>query len=743
MMHQQGWRTPRRFVAAALLGVLVAGLALVPPARAAGDLDSVNGSLKSIPADAAFYTTLLRNREQIDIVAQSRAWAKLKSLPAVQMGLQMLKEQLKQAKEGPFTDFLQLYQLPENQQLIELLGDMFSDEVFCYGGESCVGFTDLTMQMLGALRYGPALMQLSGENPRGGPPNRAQVLPMLRVMAANLELIKPPDLLIGFKLRKAEPAEAQLKRLETLLEKLAEQAPPLKGRIKRAKLAGGDFLTLTLDGSLLPWDRIPIKQYQEKPGEFDELIKKLKELKLTISLGIRDNYVMLVLGEANEALTKLGGDKRLADRPELKQLAAHADKRLTSISYVSQALRAKVGTTKKDIDGLVELANQFLPRANLTDEQQERARKDLAELAKDVKTFIPEAGASLSFSFLTDRGTESYAYDWSESKHLDGSKPLPLLEHVGGSPLLAVVGRSKYSPQNYQMLVKWLKVANRYFEEIGVPKLDADKREQYEQIAKIAHPLLKRLDEVTGQMLLPALADSQAAFVLDGKLESKQWHPLLPVTDKPMPMLEPALVLGVSDAALLRKACGEYRAIVNDLMAKLHELKPQDVPDFQIPEPQTKQLTAKAATSYFYPLPEQLSLDPQIVPNAGLSDKVAVLTISHAHSERLLAGTPLKSDRGPLADTKKPLAFAVHCDWAAMVTTLSPWVELGVRTFLQSREAAARDAKPNGAADSTEDILKQVRAGLEILKVLRSYSSSTYFEGKVLVTHSETVFKDL
>ena len=47
------------------------------------------------------------------------------------------------------------------------------------------------------------------------------------------------------------------------------------------------------------------------------------------------------------------------------------------------------------------------------------------------------------------------------------------------------------------------------------------------------------------------------------------------------------------DAALLRKALGEYRSTLNELYAKLHEVVPE-VPDFQIPEPESRK--AKADT---------------------------------------------------------------------------------------------------------------------------------------------------
>jgi hypothetical protein len=382
-------------------------------------------------------------------------------------------------------------------------------------------------------------------------------------------------------------------------------------------------------------------------------------------------------------------------------------------------------------------------------ELQARIRKDARDLGKDLKTFVAEPGATLSFAFLNGRGYEAYAYDWSEQPGIDGSKPLTLLQHVGGSPLIAVVGRSSSRARYYDFLVKWVKVANGYFEDFAVPQMKPADRAKYDQFIKEFHPLVRRFDQATGKMLLPALADGQTAVVIDAKRTSKQWQKLLPPTEKPLPLPELALVLGVSDAELLRKACGEYRGLINQIIDHAREAQPQ-VPNFQIPPPRVRKL--KAGEMYFYPLPEEWGLDPQLLPNAGLSADVAVLTLSESHTQRLLTGTPLKVKGGPLADLKRPLAGAAYVDWPGLVDALTPWVELAVREGVAHQKPAAKDqdqpagkdqGKPAAKGPSAEEILKQIRPVIEVLKVFRGYTSCTYFEDGALVTHSETVIQDL
>jgi hypothetical protein len=683
-----------------MLALCLVGLVSVGPALA-GDLSKLDCSLKLIPSNASFYYSMLRNREQVEAIARSKAWAKLKSMPGIQMAKQLIDLQL--ATRPELGQFLELYKQPENQQLVELLGDMLSNEIFIYGGENVVDFIQFIKNFSGS-----------------------------RGTATALHF---PDLVIGFKLTKTEPATAQLKRLEEFAKGFLEQRPEFRGRFKRVPLKGGDFLTLQLEGSMIPWDKIP--NIQQKEGEFEELQKKLKDLKLTITLGIREGYALLGLGDAPSVVEKLGAGKSLIERPEIKMLERHSDQKLTSITYGSQALLGKTGTGKQDIQNVVEMVLGALKRSNLSEEQITKIRKDLPELAKDIEPFVPTTGASVSCSFLTDRGSESFTYDWSQYPNQDASQPLTLLNHVGGSPLFAMIGRNKQTREMAEVAHKWIRKIPSYLDALLVPQLEADQKEKYQQIVKIAFPLVERWLKASETMLMPATADHQSGIVIDARLASKQWHKALPSSDKPLPMLEPAVVFSVSDPALLKKAGAEYRSIINDAIAKLHEAAPDKIPDFQLPEPQSREL--KDGTAFSYVLPPDAGLDAQLTPTAGVSAKVAALTISQNHAERLLAETPLKVDGQPLADPSKLRGRATYCNIEGFVKLLGPWIEYGVDAAIRARgEDEAAGIKPQ-----VEMGMSHLRTILEALQVFRSYSSSTYVEDKVTVTHGELVIRDL
>ena len=87
-----------------------------------------------------------------------------------------------------------------------------------------------------------------------------------------------------------------------------------------------------------------------------------------------------------------------------------------------------------------------------------------------------------------------------------------------------------------------------------------------------------------------------------------------------------------------------------------------------------------------------------------------------------MAGRPIPIDR--------PQAAAGVLDFAGLIDTITPWIDLGVRT------AVERDAEDEGAQRRTAMILDQAHTVLDVLKVVRTIVSQTYVEGDAMVSHS-------
>jgi hypothetical protein len=709
---------------------------------ASGKLEQLDSALKILPDDAACFISLLRNREKIDIIRKSHAWAKMMNTPIVQMGLAVYKAQASDPSSGP-GQFAAALKNPETKKMIDLLIEMGSEEVFVSADQSLSDSLELMQNVAGALRYGPLVLQLTGEA-ADKTPDELQAIVLMSALSENLELIDLPNILIGFKLKDTKLANEQLIKLEAMANVAFDSNDLTKGHFNKKEVAGHEYLVLDLDGSQIPWEALPLDRLKNAAvdeDDFDKLVDRLKELHLVVALGLRDDYLLVSIGSSTDFLERLGQGTPLANRPEFAPLEKFADKRLASIAYLSEDLNRLANSQSKNISQLLEFAEDLLPAAKLSEEKKESVRKDIEALAEDLKKMIPEPGAAMGFSFLTEHGIESYEYNWSEQPLVDGSKPLSLLNHVGGDPIFGLVGRQKSSVEQYDRAVKWVKVGYGYFEEIALPTLPENERDEVTTFLKDALPLLAKLDKANREMLIPALADGQMALVLDGKLKSKHFVESLPATEKAMPMVEPALVFGVSDADLLKKGCAEYREAANGLFDAVRKIEGVDLPEWvTIPEPQT--VETKNGEMLTYALPEDWGLAKKIAPHFAITKDVAVVTISKAHAERLLQDTPLAVG-GVLQKTDRPLAGAVWFDWAALVDTVQPWADFAVTNYVASTNASEDESSKEGEAIQAQLIMDQVHLGLDLLRVVRTASSEIYLEGNVIVAHSLIEFQDM
>jgi hypothetical protein len=730
-MNLPGRNVSRIFALPVVTALLWAALA--PTAALAAKPVS---SLDIVPADAAFYSSMLRNREQYDAIVNSKAVAKIKELQYVQMGLAVLQIQTADP-ESPVGKIMAAMNDPEVKKSMDFVTDLFSDEVFVYGGPSFYKAVELfqgwyTDAQVAAFEAGIREAQeqaTRGRTTRKDDGDRAFVQALIK----HVDLINIPDLVMGFKVKDQAVAKQQLEKLESFLRKAPGDPPEVKKRLQRKTVGGHSYLTLTLDGSMVPWDSEIIDKIHslaDTPADGDKLIERLKRTKLVISLGLCDDYLILAIGSSTDALAQLGAGASLRSAPELASVAKYADKRICSVEYVSKAWNMQFAQSAAGIDKFVKMGKAALEKVPGEEKLRADIAKDADDLAADVKKMITEPGAASSISFLTASGVESYGYDWGQHPELDSSKPLDLLKHVGGSPIAVIVGRSKFSMADYDVLVKWIGVGQRYLEEYGVPKMEKKERAEFEKVYTQLKPLFGRIDKATRNLLIPALADGQTGLVLDAKLTSTQFIKNMPRTEKPLTMLEPAIVVGVSDAAKLREAFAEYYNVADDFVEILKGIDKSEVPkDFKLPRPKVYNL--RSGKAYGYPLPAELGVDSHILPNAGLSDNVALLSLSGKHTIRLLEENE-PSIAGIKLPTDRPLATVGGFDFAAFIDALTPWIDLGLET-------GSKQMPP----EAVDQVRQHLKVALQVLKVYRGTVSETYVEDNVTVTHSRTEIHDV
>ncbi|HZZ73021.1 MAG TPA: hypothetical protein VFE24_12275 [Pirellulales bacterium] len=715
-------------------------------ARGADAPESLAASLKFVPADVSSYMVQLHCGELIDLVAKSHAWQKFLALPLVQsawnsaMAEGQVGEGLDQIKD--------FFAQPENQELLALLQEMIRDEVFSYSDEQSARLLNVVQQVQTAMNYGPLFAQFAG----GADPQTAQGRAVLDVLDANRDQLKIPQLMLGFKIRDKGRAERQLARLTEIAHALSGDVPELNGRFSTEKVGAATFLKLSLDGGLIPWDDIDLAPYETTPGQYDKLVEHIKALKLTIAVGLRDDFLLISVGESLAPLAKLGQGPRLAERAEFKQLTPLLKEHVYSISYLSKEFRNAQQNDSFVINYVREKLDKAATDLQLADEVQKRIQTDLKNLSADYQAAKNKIGASLEISFRAPRGIDGFSFDWSANAARDGSRPLTLLDHVGGAPLAFSVSRSKSDIANYDRLVKWANVAYKYFEDFGVPTIPQEGLPQYKKFKQSFLPLIARLDQTTRNKLYPALMDGQFAFVLDAQISSKQWFKPLTPTKEALPMIEPALVWGVTKADLLKAAIIEYRDALNDFFSTFN-LEDSPLALFRIPDADAKEL--KTGTIYSYNYLELAGFDKQFNPNAGLSSDTAVLSISPRQTEQILSKTPLAVE-GLLAEAKgRPLASASYVNWAGICDTATPLVDQLIRSLADNPafmnlfgvlvDESARPKLQPIADDPAEvkAVIDQAHAVIALLKVWQSTSSITYQEAGVWVTHHSTVYQDV
>lgn len=246
-----------------VLLVLVSSIWLPMQAFAA---PKYGNSLDWAPADAVFYSASLRLREQVEIVGHSKAWAKLTSLPSVQLAWQFAQLGLHQPG-GPGDQLHQFLAQPENRELLDVVVDALSNEMFCYGDAHAADFTEIILRTIGALQYSSMIADLHS---RGD-----DQLTVARILLNSLDLqrdrLAAPGIVLGFKISNTQRVQSQLKRLEALVKPHLDSDPRFQGSLKRTTIGGDEYLTMELDGKMVPWHDVPWDRLVEKPNQYDEL----------------------------------------------------------------------------------------------------------------------------------------------------------------------------------------------------------------------------------------------------------------------------------------------------------------------------------------------------------------------------------------------------------------------------------------------------------------------------------------
>jgi len=745
------------------------------PATAAESLPLAATGVAIVPEDAAFFSATLRLGEQVELLSGSRAWKKISELPAVRRALDSLEAQ-RTAPGSPLAVVETLMQLPENEQALALLRDMVATDTFVYGEPSCIGFLELSTKIQRAMRAAAVnLRTMEGDlddDARAAP--RPRFLPvaretaeadlsaeevqarlLVRTLSENLDLLAVPDVVWGFRTTRVETAAQQLKRLEVLGKLVTQAMPDFAESLERVEIAGGDFLTFTLEA-----DRLPLASLaREFAGDLadtpegDAVLERLESLELVVALGVIGDRVVLSIGDSTDHLEKLvapagGADAKrpggLLQGKPLAPLRAVAAERVTGVSYMSADMARAILAGQVDLQPAVDAAVTAAEEADLSDDAVGDLREFTTSLAEWYSRQLPVPGPWMAYSFLGDRGYEGAVWDWGTNHPFDSSRRLDLLKHAGGDPLAVLVTRVKQAPQAAEELAGFVERGLSLLREHGLPRLDEEARERAEAALETFGPLAAELAGIIRDKLAAAVADGQVGFLFDAKGSAAKLQRDLPASDEPLPVPEAAIVLPLADAKLFKDGLNDLFALTDKVVDAARALDPDAIPEgYRVPEPEKTR--ADAGTVWSFALPRS-GIDDQVRPAIGVGDGAAVFCFAPAHAARVLDDAELTTGRD-VTRFEQPLATAAAIDVAGLFSALEPWVIFAGRyAGVQSREGSVDSDRTLAAADETpevRDALAHVRVVFEVMRCLREVVAETSSRDGALVTRWQNVIRDL
>ena len=704
-------------------------VALLAPTPVAAQSDVFKDSaLHFIPADAAFYASLQRNKEQFEALKNSKAWARLKELGYMQDLIREIQN------SPPFQQWQFVQQNPQLQALINVGLDGLANEIFFYGDAEWTQVGRAAQDLSMAMNTAQIQAALSGGNPQ-----QAQLKALIEALSGLPEDAKIPLTIVGFKFSQQQNVQVVkqlLTQAETQLTMLVAREETLAGSVHRKTIGQGDYVYLDLKGEMIPWDEAAdeIGDVFEDEADFENFKKRISKMTLSAGIGVYDQYLVVFIASSADSLAKLGSSQSLAGVAELAKLKPFADKRITAVSYVSDHYMKKVAGIETQLRQFSSLADSVISALPIRESQQKELRNDFDSLTKQLAEKLPQPGAQVSFSWLNGSGYEYRSYNWGDLM-LDSSKPLDVLEHVGGNPIGFIAARSHYEPENYELFVNFVKKAFHHTDAIVNTQLEGREKKLYDEVKKQFIPLFVRLDEANRKFFNPALGGQSSAIVLDAKTKSNSWHAFLPAADEPLPMIELGVVCRLSDHEKYLKGAKEYFDVTQEIANRLSDLSsgefsdlfPSPIPRITIPEPETRDVAN--GKIFYYSLPLQFGLDQQIALNMGVNDDVAAFSLIPKFSARLMEKTSLSSKLQMFQD--RPLGSCYYLHFAGLIDSLLPWIDYGAMIGGQISTRAANDP--------IEDLTETMK----LLKCFDSCWGMTHKDGNVWTSEGRIVIKDI
>ncbi|MEM7231747.1 MAG: hypothetical protein AAF517_06215 [Planctomycetota bacterium] len=659
------------------------------------------GAASWLPADASFFSSMLGMQEQWKVFRASGAMKKLLAHPTVQGLLAQLQG------SPPFQQFQAVTASdPMAKAAFEVLSDAMSSEIFVYGDKDCAPFANALSELSWKIYFPMELWEpvFRGERPPEFDPER------LALTALEFkDQLKIPGLMLGFRLSNVESAR-------TLLGGLMQQLTASGAPIQEADIGGGHFYSAPVSPGMAPppmFDDMRRELLAEGISEatVGKLQSWLRSILVNVSIGIRRDYLLLSLGSGTEHLEALKGAAPLSESPGFAPARGVLKPDLISVSYASKQLNQNEFSAES-LQSAIDRILGMLPKESLPKGLKERLKKDSDAFVAEVSKDLGSALSSLSVTFR-NQGYETYSFAKASNTNIEATKPLGILSLAGASPLVTFARGGAVLAKPYGQLSRGIAVLYGYYEDFIVPQIPKADLSEVRRFQETFTPLFKALDKTTRESLIPSLEGGQGLLVVDSK---GNFGPFLPLPET-IGVPRPAVVWEVNDKDRFVSALTGYIDVLNQFIAKASELDPS-LDSFEMPPPNSRQTEAGTVFSYG-------PLGPGLEPHFLVGPKHIVFSIAVDQSQTILS-----SKKGPNSSEVKLDANSesvLHVDLAQASTWILSAAEFFVWQAVEQRMIDGPTAEMIGAH------LPLLR---EVLGTIRSYSSRTYLEKDLRVTHS-------
>ncbi len=659
--------------ARSLIVVLLAGMCtevvVVSSAAAQEKTDLSTTALAQTPKDAAMFATSINMGKAWQDFAKGPFVARLRGVRYVQTLERELAEQWS-IPDGPLGQVRSTLQNPNVKNILDLLSDMGSHECFFYADD------DLCDSIEALVQFQTDMLAVVQENPA------ALGDFFSKLDRADVDRIRIPTLVFGFRLTNDENARLQLDALEGIIRLAGGQIEPLKPALKklsRADLNDGQTLTMTFDTSLIPVDAVP----EENRAVVERVVEMLEGRSVSLSMGVKSKILMIAISEQLNVIDEFGqSPEKLLDHEAMAVLKQADLNELRGVSFASRRWResqwnANFGhyfrNLSAQLSGAIGLASE-IPDAQ---QWKEDIARDAQQLDERIGDLAPGFGDMLAWNRATSSGAEGWAYDWSKNAMLDNGAPIGVLTHAGANSLMLFGFKQKNVEAVSDLFDYLMDKAPGHIERfINAAEQDEDDRKLAIDVFEESWPLLEDAVEIFREKIMPSLNSNETLFSFAANWTTQELGPSLPPAAEPLPLPELAVACKLNDRDLFMKGCEDLYEVFDEAVELVRELNPEGVPaDYRIPRP--RETSVGSATSYYY---EELSQAISLAgfqPQLMVADDVIVIGFSDRQVRDMVVAQPFKTRPAWMKDST-PVASVVYFDAGGMFAAVRPWVKYGL-----------------------------------------------------------------